>query len=439
MRRIIVVAVREYQAAVKTKAFIFSIVLMPILMGGSILIQEVMEDKVDTRDKRFAVVDQSGVLYDTIAEHAREHNESAIFRGEGPDRQQIRPRFLVERATMTGTDRDETTLVLSDRVRTNDLVGFVLIGPDVVDADADTDRGYVAYHSNSPNYRDFQQWASGVLNDRIRSLRLEAADLDPEVVQKATRGVAVGNLGLVAKTETGEITQAKETNRVAGMLVPMGMMMLMFMVVMIGAPPLMQSVLEEKMQRIAEVLLGSVSPFQLLMGKLLGTVGVTLTIATLYLVGAYYATRQAGFAEFFPQSLIVWFVVFMVMAVLMFGSLFIAVGAAVSDMKEAQSMITPIMIIVMAPLFVWMPVVKEPLSAFATGVSFFPPATPMLMVLRQAVPPGIPTWQPFAGMALVLVTTAGMVFVASRIFRVGILMQGKGANLAEMLRWVIRG
>ena len=83
--------------------------------------------------------------------------------------------------------------------------------------------------------------------------------------------------------------------------------------------------------------------------------------------------------------------------------------------------------------------VREPSSTFALAISLFPPCTPMLMTMRQAVPPGVPIWQPLVGMVGVLLTTLLCVYVASRIFRVGVLMQGKGANVREMVRWVLRG
>ncbi len=439
MRKILVVAVREYQAAVKTKAFILSIILMPIFMGGSIVVQKIMEDKVDTRDKRFVVLDQTALLYDTLAGESKRRNAEDIYSGIGDQRRQVKPRFLIEKAAVASDDPDQIKLELSQRVRDREIFGFVLIGPDALDADAGAGRGAIAYHSNSPTYDDFPRWVRGKLNDRIRKLRLAAAKLDPAIVEKATRYVPVANLGLVELDAKGGITEAKETNQIASMLVPLGMMMLMFMVVMIGAQPLMQTVLEEKIQRIAEVLLGSVSPFKLMMGKLLGTVGVSLTIATLYLVGAFIALHQTGLGQFFPTTLVWWFVVFQTMAVLMFGSMFVAIGAAVSDLKEAQSLMTPVMLLVIIPLLVWMPVVKEPMPTFSTVVSLFPPATPMLMLLRQAVPPGVPLWQPLLGIVLVLLTTTAVVFVSGRIFRVGILMQGQGARVGEMLRWAFRG
>lgn len=442
MRKMLVVAMREYQAAVKTKAFIISLVLMPILMGGSIVAQVFLKDKVDIADKRVAVVDQTGQLYDALAGAARDRNETKIFSGEGDARKQVKPRFVVEKVELVDGDPAQTAFALSERVRAKGderLFAFVMIGPDAVRPGADPVRAAAHYHSQTPTYEEVADWAEAELNERIQELRFQGARVDLATVRAAVAPVPLANLELVTRDEQGNIKKAEKANQAANFLIPLGLMMLMFMVIMVGASPLMQSVLEEKMQRIAEVLLGSISPFQLMMGKLVGVVGVSLTMATFYLVGGYLALRNAGYAQFFPAHLIWWFVVFQGLAVLMFGSLFIAVGAAVTDMRESQSLMTPVMLIVCAPMLVWVNVLREPTAAFSTVISLFPPCTPMLMIVRQAVPPGIPLWQPLLGVALVLLTTVAFVWAAGRIFRVGLLMQGRGANFREMCRWVVRG
>ena len=102
-------------------------------------------------------------------------------------------------------------------------------------------------------------------------------------------------------------------------------------------------------------------------------------------------------------------------------------------------MLMPVMIIICIPLFVLRNVIQEPQSDFAMMMSLIPPATPMLMTSRMAVYQGIPFWQPMVGVLLVLVTTIVFVYVASRIFRVGLLAQGKGASFAQIIRWIIRG
>ena len=440
MRKMIVIAVREYQAAVRTKAFIISLLAVPIISGGMIGVQFFLKDKVDTKERRFAVLDYSGTIYDAVEEALRQRNATDIFEGEGQARKQTKPRFSVVRIDPATVDAERATYELSERVRDDDFMAFVIIGADVLSPGEDGQGGgVVRYHSNSPTYEDIQQWLRTPIGDRVRQLRLAAADLDPKIVEAATRRVPVQNLGLVTLDEEGRITKAEKTNRIANRLVPFALMMLMVMVIMVGAQPLMLSVLEEKTQRIAEVLLGSVPPFQLMLGKLVGMVGVSLTLATVYLVAAYIGIHQAGFGEFFPTSLVWWFVLFQALAVLMFGSLFAAVGAAVSDQKEAQNLLMPVMVLIMLPMAVWMNVVNEPNSTMALTLSLFPPATPMLMMIRQAVPPGIPVWQPLLGAGLMLLTTVVFVFAAGRIFRLGILMQGKGASFGTLLRWVWRG
>jgi ABC-2 type transport system permease protein len=431
MRKTIVVALREYQASVRTKAFLMGLLMMPIMFGGGILVQTVMRNNVDTRDKRVAVVDYSGQLFEALSAAAQLRNENQIYEGEGAARKQIQPRYIFERVDPGGSDAAHMSVVLSQRVRNKEIIAFV-----IVDTSA---RGTINYHSESPTYNQIQQWISAPLNERIQETRLQSANLDPKLVREATRRVAVGNLDLVSVDEHGNPIKAAESNMLANIFVPIGLMMLMFMIVMATATPLLNSVLEEKMQRIAEVLLGSIPPFQLMLGKLIGSVGVALTMVTVYLTGAYLALDRSGYGQYFPWHLLWWFVIFQVLAVVMFGSIFIAIGAAVSDMKEAQSMMTPVMLLLVTPMFVWLNVVREPNSSMALALSLFPPATPMLMVVRQAVPPGLPLWQPLLGIVGVLLMTFVCVFAAGRVFRVGILMQGKGARIADMIRWAIRG
>ena len=440
MRKVIVIMMREYQAAVKTKAFIITLILMPIMMGGSIAAQKLLADKVDTQDKKIAVIDFSGKLLDPILTEAEKRNQEAIFKINGAERVQIKPKFLFERVETPAADAniDELDLSLSERVRKKELLAYVTISANVVSG-AKPGETVVAYHSNSPTYDDVVDWLSPLINKRVQELRAVEENLSPAVLDKLLQRTSVANLGLVSRDESGVVKKAEKTNEVASFMLPFGLMMLMFMVVMIGASPLVQSVIEEKTNRIVEVLLGSIPPFQLMLGKLLGVVAVSLTIVTVYMVGGFVAMRMSGYGAMFPTHLVWWFIAFQALAVLLFGSLFIAIGAAVTDLREAQSLMTPVTLIVIIPMFVWLNVLKEPQSTFSTVMSLIPPCTPMLMILRQAVPPGVPAWQPILGIILVLITTLACVWAAGRIFRVGILMQGRGAKFGEMIRWVFSG
>ncbi len=145
------------------------------------------------------------------------------------------------------------------------------------------------------------------------------------------------------------------------------------------------------------------------------------------------------FSRPLSTSLLIWFLIFQVMALLIFGSLFIAVGAAAGDVKDTQTLLMPIMLIACMPFFALGPIMQDPNGKVAVICSFFPFATPMLLVARQSVPPGVPLGQMIAGIALVLATTLFCVWAAGRIFRVGILMQGKGARFSDLCRWVVKG
>jgi ABC-2 type transport system permease protein len=130
------------------------------------------------------------------------------------------------------------------------------------------------------------------------------------------------------------------------------------------------------------------------------------------------------------------FLVFMSLAILAYGSIFVAVGAAVSDLKDAQSMITPVTLVAVLPMFAVSAVIKSPGSPLSVGLSLFPPATPFVMLLRAALQPPPPLWQVLLGIVLTAGFALGCIAAAAKIFRIGILSSGKSASFGEMLRWI---
>ncbi len=288
-------------------------------------------------------------------------------------------------------------------------------------------------------YNEIGQWLKQAVNQAAFALRLSDAGLNPAVVAEAACPVNFAELAPYTKASSGEIRKGDEGSRGVTFFVPFVLMMLMFMSVMIVGQPMLTSVIEEKQQRIAEVLLGSASPFQLMMGKLLGNVAVALTIVAIYLAGGYFVANHYGYADLVPASLLMWFIAFEIMACLLYGSVFIAVGAACTEIREAQSLLMPVMVLMVMPMMVWFNVLQEPLGNFAKWASLFPPATPLLMLLRVAASPMVPLWQPVLGMVLVVFATVVCIFAAGRVFRIGILMQGKAPKISELIGWIVRG
>lgn len=448
MRKTLVIAVREYRAAVRTKSFIISLVIMPVMGSAGLIAAMLFKDQVNISDKKFAIIDRTGRLFDQIATAAEEYNRTRIFDsapGKQPvdlvGRTQIKPRFVVERVVADDETIDEVRAQQSDRVRQGELTGFVEIGAGALDPSQNhgRDAEHVVYHSNNPMYYEFRSWLEGSLNEFVRAWRYEEAKLDRETVEWATQSINLEQGPLYTRTAAGRVLAGQKNDQYFHIAASVALSLLMFMVILVGAMPLTYSVLEEKIQRSAEVLLGSVTPFQFMMGKLLGMVGVSLTIVTIYLVIGFFAACYFGYGHTIPQHLINWFILYQAGAILMFGSMYIAIGAACNDMKDAQNLMTPASLVACIPLFLLRPVMLEPNSTFSTLVSFFPPATPVLMLLRQGLPQPVPVWQPVVGLLLVVLTSIFCVGIAGRIFHIGILMQGKGASLKEILRWALRG
>jgi ABC-type Na+ efflux pump permease subunit len=143
-----------------------------------------------------------------------------------------------------------------------------------------------------------------------------------------------------------------------------------------------------------------------------------------------------GYADAITPAALGWLLLFLVLALFIFGSVFIAIGAACSDLKDAQNMMTPAVLLLMVPAFTWFSVARAPESSMALTLSMIPTAAPFLMLMRIVAPPGPPAWQVIASVSLMILTVIAAVFAAGKIFRTGLLMQGKAATLAEMWRWV---
>jgi ABC-2 type transport system permease protein len=422
----LIVAVSEFNTLTRSKAFIIGLAMMPLIVAIALGVQKLTRT-VDTKDRRFVVVDRSGALYPAIAAAAEQSNQSA-FDGST----QKAPRYLPSQASFAPDDQAARAAV-SDRVRKEDLYAFVEIPADIVDPASNAS---LKYYSNHPADQALPGWISGVVNREVFNLRFRDASIDRALVARLTKRVDVSELGLLERDQGGAIKAASKVDKVRTLAVPGAMMMILLFTVMSGATPLLNSVIEEKMSRISEVLIGSVTPFELMLGKLLGAGAVSFLLALMYVVAGILAARHYGYGDAIHASDLAWFTLFLALSVLMFGSMFVSIGAACSDIKDAQGMMAPAMTLMMLPWMTWFAVLNAPESPMAVGLSLFPTATPFLMLLRIALPPGPPMWQVALGVSLTAATAMGMAYAAGKIFRTGLLMQGKGATLGEMWRWV---
>ncbi len=218
------------------------------------------------------------------------------------------------------------------------------------------------------------------------------------------------------------------------MFLPLGIMMLMFMVIFMAAQPMLESGMEEKQYRIAELLLGSVSPTELMTGKLLGNVAGSFVIFAIYGLGGLLVANQNSWELRLGWSHMPWLIIFQILGVLFFSSIFLAIGASVSELKEAQSLLLPVWLLLMFPMMVWFVAVRDPNGTVAVTLSFFPPSTPLMMSLRLASGQTIPFWHLPAAVLLMLAATCAVVLFASRIYRASLLKTDSAASFRKLFQ-----
>jgi ABC-2 type transport system permease protein len=443
LNKIWVVASTEFGSLIRTKAFLVGLLVVPVISGLSIGLQMFVAKRVDTKTRTFAVVDRTGALYPAIERAVKAYNEQAVdARG-----QLVRPRLAVSAAGAGASDA-AAGLELSDKVRRGELDAFAVIpaGAILPPPAADPRAFTMEYHSDNPNDDIIRNWLAATVNVEVRTSRFRAAGMDAALADRLNQPLALDNLGLVERAASTPATAAagapatKAAARVDPIrtaVVPAVLMFVMFLLVMSTTPQLLNSVIEEKMSKISEVLLGSITPFELMMGKLLGNTGIAMVLAVLYLAAGYGVATYYGYADAVSPGLMAALVVYMVLAILLFGSLYMAVGSACNDLKDAQSLMMPVMLLSMLPIFVWTAILTNPSSALSVGLSLFPTASPYLMLMRMAMRPSPPAWQVGLSIVGTALTALFCVWAAAKIFRTGLLMQGKAPSYRELARWVM--
>ncbi len=265
----------------------------------------------------------------------------------------------------------------------------------------------------------------------IVDARVSHAGLDREQIDALTR---VGRVRSKTVTKEGET----ETNQAVKLLMPAAFMLLLFASVMTGGQSLMTTTVEEKSSRVVEVLLSAVSPMQLMTGKIIGQ----MCVGFLFLVLAVYAgmgitglVTYALLGELEISDLL-YLVIFYLIAYFVIASLLAAIGAAVNEMREAQSLMGPVMVMLMVPWVLWMPISRAPDSTFAVVTSFLPPVNPFVMLIRITSTSPPPAWQVWVSILIGVASVYGALWFAAKVFRVGLLMYGKPPNFGTLVKWV---
>lgn len=402
---------REYLQRVRSRWFIFSTIAGPVFMIGLIVVPAFLANRSERAERNIVVVDRTGALYERVAPR---------LEGAG---------YAIEQEPWSS----DAVAELSQKVSDKELGGFI-----VLDDETLASGRAVFYGSSSPS--PFRRMA---IRSAISRSALEKILEDQGVDSDELMGG--GELDVeVLSSEGAGVDDPRFVVAYIGAF-------FLYMMLLIYSVSVMRATLEEKTSRVVEVVISSMKPWHLMLGKILGVGAVGVTQMGVWIASGVLAftagvpalaaarpelTSLQGMREFLPGlGLLVLFGGFFLFGFFLYSGLYAAVGAMCNTDEEAQQAQMPVTLLVIVPMLLLMPVIRDPGSTMSMVMSLIPFFSPVLMFARAAGG-GAPAWEIAASFVLMGLATVAVAWVAGRIYKVGILMAGKRPTLPELWRWV---
>ena len=442
MRKFLAVVKREYVQRVRTKFFVVATILGPVMMAAFTIVPALMFSIKSGGPTRLAIVDQTGRMYDRVAKDLvsgrdrrgrNETSEPPMQPPVGPDApkeqinqagRMIKGNFIVEEVHLDGRSLDEVKTGLEARIEKRELDGYVVLPSDLL---REGQPEFRARNSADPFTKDTIESS---INRTVRIQRLVDAGAREEAVEKASQPV---NLKII---EAG----GKESKGDANFFFVFGLGLLIYMSVLLYGQLVLGAVIEEKETRIAEILFSSIRSFPLMMGKLIGVSLVALTQmgiwAAAFLILSFLAVGGSSFTlPHVAPMLFVYFVLYFLMGYFIYSTVYAVVGSMVTTTQEGGQLAMPVVLLLIAGFFLSFNIIRSPnspLAFWASMVPFFAPITMLVRIVTETPP----LWQILLSLGIGVVTIVGLVWLASRIYRVGMLMYGKKATIPEVWHWI---
>ncbi len=435
MSKIGIIVAREFNERVRKKSFIITTILMPVLMLGMMAAPTLMMLFAKGEQKQLVVLDESGVIAPQLT------GDEEIL-------------FTPMDCALESARADES------------IFGVLWIGADIVE-----NPNNVKLYTNSSSSMSLESNISSQMESIIEQERLKRYEIDnlEQIIKDVEANVSLTTYRNDLQEEGKE--EEATSSGVAYMLgLVLGMMLYMFLI--IYGSMVMTSVIEEKGSRVLDVLVSSVKPFELMMGKILGVASVAVTQIAIWAVlvcGLSAAVLPALMPEDMMQTIeavemgtmtsaeagidadmlsavslatdpmrlvmmFVWLLLFLVGGFLFYSAMFAAVGSAVDSVQDANQLQTPITVPIILALILAMSVFNDPSSPLAFWGSVIPFTSPVVMMAR--IPFGIPTWEIILSLVLLYISVAAMAWVAGKIYRVGVFMHGKKPSFKELMSWI---
>jgi ABC-2 type transport system permease protein len=426
MDKMFTVLQREYLSRLKTKGFILGTILTPVLLIAMMVLPGLLIFLKSDNPKRLAVIDQTGVILDSLVVNLNEKNEAG----------ERLYTFIEHEAAAAEIEAAKKTLAAE--VDNGKLDGYIIIPASI------NEEGSADYYGKSvTNFRENGRIRS-VISRAVTERRIQQSGLNSEQVRQLVRRVDLRTFRIAAGGK-------EEEDRGSTQMLVWILVMFIYMAMIIYGQIVMRSVIEEKSSRVVESVISSVKPFKLMAGKILGVGALGLTQYSIWalvmgLLSLYgikmanvFAPKMANASNFTmpavaPEHLI-FFIVFFVLGYFLFAAMYAAVGAMVNSDQEAQQFVFPVIMLVIIPFLTIWHIIGSPnsqMSVILSLVPFFAPITMFARILVQMPP----AWQIALCLGLMVATIVGMIWVVGRIYRVGVLMYGKRPTLPEIIKWI---
>lgn len=444
MKKTFAVIKREYLQAVRKKSFLILTVLMPGLFAAMIFVPALLASKA-FGSKNVVVVDGTGRLGAAVTEVQGEEEPDAdrspldTERGpeiKGAERQSIDSNWID--ASGSSDVRAVAQPYLDRMVEKSDEGDDVIDGVVIIPGDVfENPEAEMSYFSRSATELVAKERIGGSVNREIQRTRL------------AERGLPIEDLDQILKRvpfETVQLTRSGEEKRGGdmGFIIAFLFAGLLIFPSFLYGTEVMRGIIQEKTDRVVEILISSMKPIELLAGKVLGLAAVGLTQLAVWvgmaalLYGYAGSKMPAGMIEdfsFVRPAIGVYFMIFFILAYLQYVCVYAIAGAVCNSEKEAQQFITPVILILMIPWILMMPIVLNPESTMSVGLSLFPLFAPITMFVRILVSePAF--WQVALAIIGSVLAIWVMFWITAKIFRVGILSYGKRPTIPELWRWI---
>ena len=444
--KVITVIKREYITRVKTKGFVASILLMPVMMFIVMVLPSFMMTLQHKSDeiKTYVVFDETGEIFSKMQGAL---DENPFFHHKGK-----RVYRLIEKPSDFNGNVDAKKQ-LNQQLEAKDIHGYIEIPQDVFE------RRQVNYYAKNVTNFEIQGAFHGLISRIVTNKRLEEKGYAAHEVRDLMRGIRLTEYAVTTKTEMveGEETSKVESQETA--IVKLGLTYVLtfslYLFTLLYGASVMRSVLEEKTTRIVEVIISSIKPHQLLLGKIIGVCLVCLTMfliwgacAVLLLMNVNPILGLFGIQELPLQfieitnsikstgaSAFLYFLIYFVSGFFLFSTLYAVAGAICNTEEEAQQVAGPLVMTLIIPFMLMFGLFRAPDSTLAIVLSHIPLFSPLIMFMRiNVLTP--PLWEIVLNIAVMIVTIFGAVLVMGKIYKIGILMYGKRPTVRELWRWL---